>query len=84
RVILPLTVLRRLDCVLESTKPAVLAEKAKREAAKVNPEPFLLKKSGQVFYNTSPLDLQNLLGDQEHIGKKNPASDIEAFLRAVG
>ena len=83
RVILPFTVLRRLDCVLESTKPAVLAEKAKREAAKVNPEPFLLKKSGQVFYNTSPLDLQNLLGDQEHIGKKNPASDIEAFLRAV-
>ena len=45
RVILPFTVLRRLDCVLESTKPAVLAEKAKREAAKINPEPFLLKKS---------------------------------------
>ncbi|HVJ68738.1 MAG TPA: type I restriction-modification system subunit M N-terminal domain-containing protein [Caulifigura sp.] len=41
RVILPFTVLRRLDCVLEPTKAAVLAEKAKRDAAKVNPEPFL-------------------------------------------
>jgi len=33
RVILPFTVLRRLDCVLEATKAKVLAEKAKREAA---------------------------------------------------
>ncbi len=31
KVILPFTVLRRLDCVLESTKPAVLAELAKRQ-----------------------------------------------------
>lgn len=50
KVILPFTVLRRLDCVLEPTKTAVLAEKAKREAAGLNPEPFLLKKSGQLFY----------------------------------
>jgi type I restriction enzyme M protein len=83
RVILPLTVLRRLDCVLESTKPAVLAEKAKREAAKINPEPFLLKKSGQLFDNTFPLDLKQLMGDQDHIGE-HLASDIEAFLPAVG
>ena len=82
RVILPFTVLRRLDCVLESTKPAVLAEKAKREAAKINPEPFLLKKSGQLFYNTSPLELKKLMGDQDHIGE-NLASYIEAFSPAV-
>ena len=43
KVILPFTVLRRLDCVLEKTKAAVLAEKAVREKAKLNPEPFLLK-----------------------------------------
>jgi len=55
KVILPFTVLRRLDCVLESTKAAVLAEKAAREAPGLNPEPFLLRKSGQFFYNTSPL-----------------------------
>jgi len=38
RVILPFTVLRQLDCVLESTKPAVLTELAKRTQAKLNPE----------------------------------------------
>ena len=59
RVILPFTVLRRLDCVLEPTKSAVLAEKKLRDKAKLNPEPFLLKKSGQLFFNTSPLDLKN-------------------------
>ena len=64
KVILPFTVLRRLDCVLEATKPAVLVEKARREQAGLNPEPFLLKKSGQLFYNTSPLDLKKLMGDQ--------------------
>ena len=52
KVILPFTVLRRLDCVLEPTKEAVLAEKLKREAADLNAEPFLLRKSGQLFYNT--------------------------------
>jgi type I restriction enzyme M protein len=46
-------VLRRLDCVLESTKPAVLAEKEKRDKSGINPESFLLKKSGQLFYNVS-------------------------------
>jgi type I restriction enzyme M protein len=69
KVILPFTVLRRLDCVLEATKTDVLAEKLKREAAGLNPEPFLLKKSGQLFYNTSPLDLKKLMGDQDHIGE---------------
>lgn len=37
KVILPFTVLRRLDCVLEATKPAVLKELEKRTAAKINP-----------------------------------------------
>jgi type I restriction enzyme M protein len=49
RVILPLTVLRRLDCVLEPTKAAVLKELEKRTEAGVNPEPFLLKKAGVNF-----------------------------------
>ena len=52
KVILPFTVLRRLDCVLKSTKVDVLKEKEKRETANLNPEPFLLKKSRQLFYNT--------------------------------
>src|ERR1700712_132079 len=78
KVILPFTVLRRLDCVLEATKPAVLAELEKRKKAELNPEPFLLKKSGQYFYNTSPLDLKRLMLDQDHIGN-NLRKDMRAF-----
>ena len=82
KVILPFTVLRRLDCVLESTKVAVLAEKATRQKAGLNPEPFLLRKSGQFFYNTSPLDLKKLMGDQDHIGE-NLRAYMQAFSPAV-
>ncbi len=82
KVILPFTVLRRLDCVLEPSKEAVLAEKDKREAAGLNPEPFLLKKSGQFFYNTSPLDLKKLMGDQDNIGE-NLRSYMQGFSPAV-
>jgi type I restriction enzyme M protein len=82
KVILPFTVLRRLDCVLESTKPAMLAELEKRTKAGVNPEPFLLRKAGQLFYNTSPLDLKKLMGDQDHIGE-NLRAYMQAFSPAV-
>jgi type I restriction enzyme M protein len=82
KVILPFTVLRRLDCVLEKTKPAVLAELEKRKKAGVNPEPFLLRKSGELFYNTSPLDLKKLMGDQDHIGE-NLRAYMQAFSPAV-
>ena len=82
KVILPFTVLRRLDCVLEATKDAVLVEKATREKAGLNPEPFLLRKAGQLFYNTSPLDLKKLMGDQDHIGE-NLRAYMQAFSPAV-
>ena len=82
KVILPFTVLRRLDCVLASSKAAVLAEKSTREAAGLNPEPFLLRKAGQLFYNTSPLDLKKLMGDPDHIGE-NLRAYLQAFSPAV-
>lgn len=82
KVILPFTILRRLDCVLEPTKAAVLAEKEKREKAKLNTEPFLLKKAGVSFYNTSPLDLKKLMGDQDHIGE-NLRAYIQGFSAPV-
>jgi type I restriction enzyme M protein len=82
KVILPFTVLRRLDCVLEPTKAAVLAEKTKREKAGLNPEPFLLKKAGQLFYNVSPLDLRKLLGDQDHIAE-NLRAYVDGFAPSV-
>ena len=78
KVILPFTVLRRLDCVLEPTKEAVLKEKEKRESAGINPEPFLLKKSGLLFFNTSPLDMKKLMGDQDNI-RENLFSYVQAF-----
>jgi type I restriction enzyme M protein len=67
KVILPFTVLRRLDCVLEATKPAVLKELAAKTAQGVNPEPFLLRKAGHKFYNQSELDLPKLLGAPDDI-----------------
>ena len=82
KVILPFTVLRRLDCVLEHTKVAVLAEKHKREGAGLNPESFLLRTTGTHFYNTSPLDLKKLMGDQDHIAE-NLRAYIQAFSPAV-
>ena len=82
KVILPFTVLRRLDCVLEATKPAVLAELAKRQKLGVNPEPFLLRVSKQTFFNTSPLDVKKLIGDADHI-KENLYAYIQAFAPAV-
>ena len=82
KVILPFTVLRRLDCVLEATKPAVLAEFEAKFKAGLNPDPFLLRKSGQSFYNISPLDLGKLLGDQDHI-RENLYAYIQGFSPAA-
>lgn len=67
KVILPFTLLRRLDCTLDSTKSDVLAEFAKRKESGVNLDPFLKRKSKQAFYNTSPFTLPGLLADQKHI-----------------
>ena len=82
KVILPFTVLRRLDCVLEPTKTVVLAELADKNKHGLNPEPFLLRKAKQSFYNTSPMDMKKLMGDQDHI-KDNLYAYIQAFAPAV-
>lgn len=73
RVILPFTVLRRLDCVLAPTKTAVL-----NEAEAGRPDPFLVRASGHNFFNRSPLDLGKLIGDQDNIGI-NLLSYIQGF-----
>jgi type I restriction enzyme M protein len=69
KVILPFTVLRRLDCVLEPTKTKVLRVHAEKQGGPINPEPFLIRAAGQHFYNTSKLDLRGLLGDPDHIAQ---------------
>lgn len=82
KVVLPFTVLRRLDCVLAATKAGVLAEFDTKTQAGLNPDPFLLRKAGQSFYNTSPLDLVKLLGDQDHI-RENLYAYIQGFSPAA-
>jgi len=77
-VILPFTVVRRLDCVLEGTKADVLAEYELRSKAGLNPEPFLRRKAGVSFYNTSPMDLGKLLGDPDNIAA-NLTSYVQNF-----
>jgi type I restriction enzyme M protein len=82
KVILPFTVLRRLDCVLEGTKEAVLAEFAAKTKAGLNPEPFLTRKAGHTFFNTSRMDLPKLLGAPDDI-RDNLTAYVQAFAPAV-
>ncbi len=67
-VILPLTVLRRLDCVLAGTKERVLAKQAELKGKKLeNLEPQLRRIAGFAFYNTSRYDFEKLLADAPHL-----------------
>ena len=60
-VILPMTVIRRLDAMLEETKPAVLAMKKQLDAAQIdNQWPALCNAAGQAFCNASPFLLKDL------------------------
>lgn len=60
-VILPMTVIRRLDAMLEETKPAVLTMKKQLDAAKIdNQWPALCNAAGQAFCNASPFLLKDL------------------------
>ena len=77
RVILPFTVLRRLDCVLAPTKQAVL-----EAAEKGMPDPILIRASGTTFFNRSPLDLVRLIGDQDNIAT-NLLSYVQGFSAEV-
>ena len=66
-VILPLTVLRRLDCVLAPKKVKVLETQAKFKGRLENLEPQLCAASGFAFYNTSRYDFEKLLADAPHL-----------------
>ncbi len=68
-VILPLTVLRRLDCVLAPTKPKVLEVQARYKGKLARPENLLRRASGFAFYNTSRYDFEKLLGDAPDIAQ---------------
>lgn len=67
KVILPFTLLRRLDGVLAPTKRAVLAEQTKRKESGLDLGLFLTRAAGQSFYNSSRFDFPTLLGDANNI-----------------
>src|SRR6184192_2463448 len=67
-VILPLTVLRRLDCVLADTKPRVLKRQAELKGKGLEDlDAQLRRASGFAFYNTSRYDFEKLLADAPHL-----------------
>jgi type I restriction enzyme M protein len=66
-VILPFTVLRRIDCVLAPTKSKVLATHARIPSDLKNPSALLTKASGYAFYNTSRYDFDTLVGDSKDL-----------------
>jgi type I restriction enzyme M protein len=75
RVILPLVVIRRLDCVLEDTKPTVLS-RAEELAGRIdNPNDALCAAAGHEFYNLAPIDFAKLTADPEHV-----ADNLRAYI----
>jgi len=77
-VILPMTVLRRLDAVLEPSKEAVLDMKRSLDAAGItNQERALRQAAGQAFYNTSPFTLRDL---RSRASQQQLRADFEAYL----
>src|SRR5881409_1129744 len=81
RVMLPMTVLRRFDCVLGPTKLKVLAEHERRKGGRVNDDALdriLNNAAGQRFHNHSPLDFEKLKGDPDHI-EEHLVSYIQGF-----
>jgi type I restriction enzyme M protein len=72
RVMLPMTVLRRFDCVLAPSKAAVLAEFEKRKGGRLEGDALDTKLNdvaGQRFHNHSPLDFVKLKGDPDNIAQ---------------
>lgn len=77
-VILPMTVLRRLDAILEPTKKAVIDMKASLDAKKIVHQDVALRQAaGQAFYNTSKFTLRDLKGRASQQALK---ADFEAYL----
>jgi type I restriction enzyme M protein len=84
-VILPLTVLRRLDCVLEPTKDHVLETNTRLKGKLENLAPQLQAASGYAFYNTSLYNFDKLLGDSPNLAAnlKNYINGFSDNMREV-
>jgi len=78
KVVLPFTLLRRLECVLEPTRDAVLEEYEARKELGIPLEKILVRKSGHNFYNTSKYTLSKLMSDPNNL-RENIESYINSF-----
>ncbi|MEV4933252.1 type I restriction-modification system subunit M [Sphingobium sp. LSP13-1-1.1] len=81
RVMLPLVVLRRFDCVLSDTKDAVVAEAKRREGSKIQGgalDSKLNQVAGHRFHNRAPYDFKKLLGDPNDL-RQHLQSYIDGF-----
>ncbi len=82
RVILPFTILRRLECVLEKNKPTVLKQveklKTMKKLEEEAREKYLFRAAEESFYNTSPMDLFKL-GSADI--KSNLLTYVDSFSR---
>ena len=78
KIILPFTLLRRLECVLEPTREAILEENVAKKSLNLPMEQFLTRKSNHSFYNTSRYTLIKLMADANNI-KENLESYINNF-----
>jgi type I restriction enzyme M protein len=76
-VILPMTVLRRLDAVLEPRKQAVIEMKAALDKAGITNQDAALRQAGQDFYNTSKFALRDL---RARASQQQLKADFEAYL----
>lgn len=76
-IILPFTLLRRLECVLEPTRQAVLDEYNARNSLDIDLDQFLIRKSNQSFFNTSNFDLAKLMADSSNI-----AANLESYINS--
>ena len=80
RVMLPMTVLRRFDCVLAASKAGVVAEYERRKDRLEGPalEARLNRAAGQRFHNRSDFDFEKLKGDPDHVAE-HLVSYIQGF-----
>lgn len=82
-VILPLTVIRRFDCILETTKDAVLQMDSEQKHNDVDVKDSALRRvSGNAFYNTSKFTFTKLLDDPDNI-EANFRSYLNGFSENV-
>lgn len=83
RIILPFTVLRRLECVLEPTRDAVRTQALALKGSSVNPDLVLPQTAGATFYNTSQFSLASLGSTSTRVNLEDYVAKFSANARQI-